>query len=70
MYKSWCFYVITHIITNKNKFFCKLFTLYNNKKVNIYIYEFVFESVFDFYTYHLRIYMINLRFSFDDVLQA
>jgi hypothetical protein len=66
-------YVIKHNITNNNeilhKLFYALFAPYN-KKVKIYISESVSLFISEFYIYHLRRYMINLRFIFYESLQA
>jgi hypothetical protein len=54
--------------TNKNKILHKLFYILfapNNKQG-----EKIFVSVSKFYIYHLRRYMINLRFTFYEHLQV
>ena len=53
-------YVTQHIIINKNIFIIYLFRTTKNKK-NICIY---IRTVFKFYIYHLKRYMINLMFTF------
>jgi hypothetical protein len=60
-------YVIKHITINKNSFLHKsfyAFTPYNKKGKKLS------ESVSEFYIYHLRRYMINLKFTFYESLQA
>jgi hypothetical protein len=58
--------VIKNIIINKNKILHKsfniLFALYNKKGEKVYV------SVSEFYIYHLKTYMINLRFIFYESL--
>jgi hypothetical protein len=64
-------YVIKHVITNKNKIFHKLFYVlfapYNKKYKKIWIHICIVSK---FYICHLRRYMINLRFTFYELLQA
>jgi hypothetical protein len=59
-------YVIRHIITDKNKFlhkfFYTLFDPYNKKGENIFV------SIYEFYIYRFRRYMINLMFTFYESL--
>jgi hypothetical protein len=65
-------YVLKHIITNENKILHKLFyvlfALYNKKSLNNY--RICFRIRIEFYIYHLRKYMINLRINFYESLQA
>ena len=60
------FYIIKHIITHKNKILYRFFMYYllptiKKVKKDSYLYS-------NFYIYYLRIYMINLRFSFYESL--
>jgi hypothetical protein len=63
--------VPTHIIINKNKILYKLFhtlfTPYNKKGKKICI---RIRFVSEIYIYYLRRYMIDLRFTFHESLQA
>jgi hypothetical protein len=74
MYKIWYwfFYVIKHISTNTNKILHKLFyvlfAFYNTKSwKNYWIYFWIHTEV---YIYYLKKYMMNLRFTFYESLEA
>jgi hypothetical protein len=59
-------YVINNIIVNKNKIWHNcytLFGLYNKKVKSIHI-----QIVSEFYIYHLKTYIIDLRFTFYETL--
>jgi hypothetical protein len=61
------FYVFKNIITNKDNIFFKLFyALLSPYNKNVKISKYVSEV----YIYHLRRYMINLRFIFYELLRA
>jgi hypothetical protein len=66
------FYVIKHIVTNKNKILHKLlyalFAPYNKNGEQIS--KSVCKSASKLYIYYLRRYMINLRFTINEYLQA
>jgi hypothetical protein len=65
------YYVIKHIIRNKNKIlhklFYALFALYNKKVKH---YRICFRIHTEFYIYHLRKYRMNLWFTFYEYLKA